>query len=61
MPRGAANALPALSPSKGIPTLPLQPCCGISGLADAWHDADPDFPDHARREACEQPELPWDA
>jgi len=23
-------------------------------------EADPDFLEHARREACDQPELPWD-
>jgi len=24
------------------------------------YEVDPDFLEHARREACERPELPWD-
>ncbi|HUT61645.1 MAG TPA: hypothetical protein VNA25_27720 [Phycisphaerae bacterium] len=34
---------------------PRCPKCGIT------HEVDPDFPKHARRKACEQLELPWEA
>ena len=68
VPRRAANALLVLSPSKGIPPLPLQPCCGVlSGeagqLTSGWvetltSEANPDFFKYQRREQAEQPDLP---
>jgi len=33
----------------------------LQAVASGTYEVDPDFLEHARREACEQLKLPWDA